>query len=100
MNKRAEFIILCLSFLLIPALLCVIYFTKGAIFPYIETSPKQTWNIQYIPVVITSLVGLMIAYFGIKRRIYKKSYIISILWNIFWLVNSGFAVIYLWGEKV
>jgi len=99
MNKRAELIILCLTFLLVPALICAIYFTKGAIFPYIETSPKQRWNIQYVPVVITSLVGLMIAHFGFKRRIYKKSYIVSVIWNIFWFVFFGYAVIHLWGEK-
>lgn len=84
MGKQREIAILILSFLLVPALVAAVYLTEGTILPRIKTYPVQTWNIQYIPSILIAAIGTLIAYFGIKRKVFRKSYICSFLFNLFW----------------
>ena len=67
MDKSKEVIILAFTFLVIPISLLAIYLTDGAILPVIETKPPQTWNIQYLPLIVIGIIGAYIAYLGFRR---------------------------------
>jgi hypothetical protein len=99
MNKTKETAILIVSFLLIPVSLLAVYLTGGGILPRIKTLPQQTWNIQYIPLIVIALIGALMSYFGFKRKVLRKAFIFSLILNLFWIVLDTYAVITLWGEK-
>jgi len=99
MEKQREIAILVLSFLLVPALIAGVYLTEGTILPRIKTYPVQTWNIQYIPSIFVAVICSLIAYFGMKRKVFRKSYICSFLFNLFWAAFNIHALITLWGDK-
>jgi hypothetical protein len=99
MNKTKETAIIIVLFLLIPVSLLVVYLTGGNILPRIETLPQQTWNIQYIPLIVIAFIGALISYFGFKRKVLRKAFICSLIFNLFWIILDTYAVITLWGDK-
>jgi hypothetical protein len=99
MNKTKETAILIVSFLLIPVSLLAVYLTGGDILPRIETLPQQTWNIQDIPLIMIAFIGAFVSYFGFKRKVLRKTFICSLILNLFWIILNTYAVITLWGDK-
>jgi hypothetical protein len=85
-------------FLLVPVYLAFTRYTHGA---YVISLPGKhdTWNIQHVAPCLLSIVALF-AVKGMGRAYALWVRILGIMLNVGWLVLFGFAVYYLWGEKV
>jgi len=99
MNKTRETSILIVSYLLLPVSILAVYITGGNILPLIKTFPEQTWNIQYIPLIVIAIFGALMSLYGFKRNVFRKAFFCSLFLNLIWLFLDTYAVITLWGDK-
>jgi hypothetical protein len=102
MNGKLQttYLYLSVSYLIVPVLILLSVATKGEILPYFPVAPSQTWNIQYIPMVVAALVGILLAFRGRKFSQLNKTSVGAIILNTLWFLVFSYKVVTLWGDKV
>lgn len=86
-----------LGLLIAPLFLCVSVLTKGAILPTITS--KETWSIEYIPILFSSIAGVFFAFKGFSSIKKKWLSIFIVCFNVIIFLFFLCALIFLWGDK-
>jgi len=71
--------------------------TQGKILPSLNN--HETWTIEYLPMIITSVIGIVIAYTGLLKTKRKPWFYAIAAFNALLGLIFLAAIVYLWGEK-
>ena len=94
---KKQYIYFIGSLFSVPLIIFLVFLSNGSILPHLSFKGNGQ-NIELIPYIFCSLVGIYLAIIGFKSSKLKKSFITLILFNIFWLILSLIFTIDMWGE--
>lgn len=80
-----------------PILVILSILTEGRILPTLINHSR--WTIEYIPMVLCSLLGIVLSIIAYKRIGGKSGLIVSCTLNLIFTITFAYAVLDLWGDK-
>jgi hypothetical protein len=95
--KTSGILRLLVSYLITPSLFVLSMITHGWILPTLNN--HQSWTIEYIPMVGSSIIGLLFALKEYRLRAKKAWPAISFILNLLFCVVFIYTVYDLWGDN-